>query len=35
MKRFKKLLAIVMATAMIAATMTGCGASKTNTDRYN
>ena len=28
MKRFKKLLTIVMATTMIAATMTGCGASK-------
>ena len=31
MKRFKNLLTIVMAAAMIAATMTGCGASKTNT----
>jgi len=31
MKRFKNLLTIVMAATMIAATMTGCGASKTNT----
>ena len=28
MKRFKKLLPIVMATVMIAATMAGCGANK-------
>ena len=31
MKRFKNLLTIVMAATMIAATMTGCGASKTST----
>ena len=31
MKRFKNLLTIVMAATMIAATMTGCGSSKTNT----
>jgi methyl-galactoside transport system substrate-binding protein len=30
MKRFKNLLTIVMAATMIAATMTGCGASKTS-----